>query len=166
MSSFCVPLASHYCVRRWTVQDRRAGKGERTRLSCLLLCVSWGRRLISLHACVCSKLLSCVWLSAIPMDCSPPSSSVYGILQARITGVGCHFLLQGIFPTLGWSLGLLHWQMDSLPLSHLGSPFSLHRVVDSESHLKRSNSSTVSASLSVPPRGRGCGQMGRRGLFL
>ena len=32
------------------------------------------------------------------------------------TGVGCHFLLQGIFPTHGLSPGLLHWQVDSLPL--------------------------------------------------
>ena len=24
------------------------------------------------------------------------------------TGVGCHSLLQGIFPTQGWNLGLLH----------------------------------------------------------
>ena len=31
-----------------------------------------------------------------PMDCSPPSSSVHGILQARYTGVGCHALLQKI----------------------------------------------------------------------
>ena len=29
-----------------------------------------------------------------PMACSPPGSSVHGILQARNTGVGCHFLLQ------------------------------------------------------------------------
>ena len=39
-------------------------------------------------------------------------------------GVGCHFLLQGIFPAPGWNprlLGLLPWQMDSSPLSHLGS---------------------------------------------
>ena len=36
-----------------------------------------------------------------PMDCNPPSSSAQGILQARITGVGCHALLQGIFPTQG-----------------------------------------------------------------
>ena len=36
------------------------------------------------------------------------------------TGVGCHFLLQGIFPTQGWNPGLLHWQVDSLPLHHLG----------------------------------------------
>ena len=44
--------------------------------------------------------------------------------------VGCHFLLQGIFPTQGLNphlLCLLHWQVDSLPLSHLGSP--LYRKV-------------------------------------
>ena len=36
------------------------------------------------------------------MDCGLPHSSVYGILQARtLDGVGCHFLLQGIFPTQG-----------------------------------------------------------------
>ena len=38
--------------------------------------------------------------------------------------VGCHFLFQGIFPTQGLNLrllSLLHWQVDSLPLSHQGS---------------------------------------------
>ena len=40
------------------------------------------------------------------------------------TGVGCHFLLQGIFPTSqGLNPRLLHWQVDSLPLSHQGSPY-------------------------------------------
>ena len=41
------------------------------------------------------------------------------------TRVGCHFLLQGIFPTQGLNprlLCLLHWQADSLPLCHLASP--------------------------------------------
>ena len=38
------------------------------------------------------------------------------------TGMGCHFLLQGIFLTQRLNLRLLHWQADSLPLSHLGSP--------------------------------------------
>ena len=35
------------------------------------------------------------------------------------TGVGCHALLQGIFPTQGSNpslLHLLHWQVGSLPL--------------------------------------------------
>ena len=40
------------------------------------------------------------------------------------TGVGCHFLLQGIFPTQGSNPCLLHWQVNSFPLSHHGSPES------------------------------------------
>ena len=36
--------------------------------------------------------------------------------------MGCCFLLQSIFPTQGSNLHLLHWQEDSLSLSHLGNP--------------------------------------------
>ena len=42
-----------------------------------------------------------------PLDCIPPGSSVHGILQIK-AGVGCHSLLQGIFPTQGSSPHLLH----------------------------------------------------------
>ena len=42
--------------------------------------------------------------------------------QGKNTGVGIHSLLQGIFPAQGSNLGLLHWQADSLLLSHQGSP--------------------------------------------
>ena len=65
-------------------------------------------------------VLSCVSLQS--MDCSPPGSSAHGILQGRI--LGCHFLLQGIFPTQGSNPPFLHlllWQADSLLLRHLGS---------------------------------------------
>ena len=48
------------------------------------------------------------------MGYSPPGSSVQGTSQARI-----HALLQGIFLTQGMNLCLLHWQVGSLPLSHL-----------------------------------------------
>ena len=41
------------------------------------------------------------------------------------TGVGCHFLFLGIFLTQGSNPCLLHWQLDSLPLSHLGSPWRI-----------------------------------------
>ena len=34
-----------------------------------------------------------------PMDCSSPGSSVHGDSSGKNTGVGCHFLLQGIFLT-------------------------------------------------------------------
>ena len=73
------------------------------------------------ECCVLAQL--CLTLCD-PTDCSPPGSSVHGIFQARNTGAGCHFLLQDIFPIQGSNLCLLHlwhWQMDSLPLGHLGS---------------------------------------------
>ena len=52
------------------------------------------------------------------MDCSPPGSSVHGILRARIMEcIAMPSLLQGIFPTQGSNprlLCLLHWQESSL----------------------------------------------------
>ena len=42
----------------------------------------------------------------------------------KTTRVGCHFLLQGIFPTQGSNPRLLHWQAGSLSLVHQGSPRS------------------------------------------
>ena len=44
----------------------------------------------------------------------------------KTTSVGCHFLLQGIFLTQGSNPHLLHWQLDSLPLSDQGSPKRLY----------------------------------------
>ena len=48
------------------------------------------------------------------------------------TGVGCHFLLKGIFLTQGSNphlLCLLHWQVDSLPLVPPRKPRSLMRAL-------------------------------------
>ena len=59
-----------------------------------------------------------------PMGCSPPGSSVQGDFPRKNTEMDCRFLLQGIFPPQGSNLHLLHWQVDSLLSSHLGSPFS------------------------------------------
>ena len=71
---------------------------------------------------VVAQSLSRVRLFWDSMDCSPPGSSVHGISQAKNTGVGCHFLLQGIFPPQGSNMHFLPWQGDCLPLSHLRSP--------------------------------------------
>ena len=54
-----------------------------------------------------------------PTDCSPPGSSVHEDSPGKSTGVGSHFLLQGIFPTQWSNSHLLHWQAESLPLTHL-----------------------------------------------
>ena len=51
------------------------------------------------------------------------------------TGMGCHFLFQGIFPTQRQNLWLLHWQVDSLPLRHLRIPDT--RVENKEKRNKR-----------------------------
>ena len=54
------------------------------------------------------------------MDYSPLGSSVHGDSPGKNTGVGCHFLLQGIFATQElWSPAL---QADSLPTRLQGKP--------------------------------------------
>ena len=55
------------------------------------------------------------------MDCSPPDFSVHGDFPGKSTGVGCHFFLQGIFPTQGSNPGLLHCRQTLYPLRDQGS---------------------------------------------
>ena len=85
--------------------------------------------------------------------CSVMSNSLqpHRLLLARLlcpwdspdknTGAACHFLLKGIFPTQKLNLSLLwlmHYQVDSLPLSHLGSLWTVllfsRSVVSSSFH--------------------------------
>ena len=60
--------------------------------------------------------------SCNPVDCSPPWDS-----PDKNTGVGCHSLLQRIFPTRGSNPCLLRWQADSLPLSRQRSLLPTHK---------------------------------------
>ena len=57
----------------------------------------------------CSVARSCPTVCA-PMDCSPQAPLSMGFPR-----VGCHFLLQGIFPSQQLNAHLLPWQVDSLP---------------------------------------------------
>ena len=59
------------------------------------------------------------------MDCSPPGSSVHGDSPGENTGVGCHALLQGIFPTQGFDPGLPHCRQSLYHLSDQGSLYVL-----------------------------------------
>ena len=86
--------------------------------------------------CVCSVTQSCLTLRN-SLDCSLPDFSVHGIFQAKNTGIGCHFLLQGIFPTQGSNpslLCLLNCRQILLALSHWENP--LYFLVD---HKSRNN---------------------------
>ena len=74
--------------------------------------------------CVCICLVAQSFLTLCnAMDSSPPDFSVHGIFPTKNTGVGCTFFLLRIFLTQGLNSCPLHWQADSLPLSHLGSLF-------------------------------------------
>ena len=55
------------------------------------------------------------------MDCSPPGSSVHGILQAKILQGSYYSFLQGILTTQGLNSGLLHCKRILYHLSHQGS---------------------------------------------
>ena len=70
---------------------------------------------------MCAKSLQSCLPLCDPMDCSLCPCECPG----KNTGMGCHVLLQGIFPTQGMNpilLCLLNWQGRSLPLApHLKS---------------------------------------------
>ena len=70
--------------------------------------------------CVRAKLLQSCPTLCDSMDCSPPGSSVHGILEGKNTGVDCHSLLQRIFPTQGSKPSLLHCRQILYGLSHQG----------------------------------------------
>ena len=101
-------------------------------------------KIINEVVCICFSF--CFWtLVCILYSCmnacsvtSVGSDSLrpYGLQPARLlclcdspgknTGVSCPVLLPGIFPTRGSNLRLLHWQVDSLPLSHQRNPKIAH----------------------------------------
>ena len=56
------------------------------------------------------------------MHCNPPGFSVHGNSPGNSTGVDCHVLLQGIFPTQGSNPDLPHRRQTVYRLSHQGSP--------------------------------------------
>ena len=63
-----------------------------------------------------------------PMDYNPPGPSAHRDSSAKNTGVDCHALLQGIFPTQGSNHCLLCCRWILYRLSHQGSPWILESV--------------------------------------
>ena len=85
----------------------------------------------SFQKCWCSHIGTCAVLGLISqlclticdsMDCSPPDFSLHGDSLGMNIGVGCHALLQGIFPTQGLNPGLPHCRWILYCLSYQGSP--------------------------------------------
>ena len=90
-------------------------------------------------ACVHTKLLQSCPTLCDPMDCptlwhpmEPARFLCPWDSPGNNSGVGCHALLQGIFPTeiQGWNsclLSLLHWQVGSSPLAPPEKPISWNK---------------------------------------
>ena len=95
-------------------------------------------------ACTQSHLIICD-----PLDCIPPGSTVHGISSGKNTGISCNFFFQGTFLTQGSNLNLLHWQVDSLPLSIGEAPRSLF-VIYNILHTIVCVCQSQSPSLSLP----------------
>ena len=77
-------------------------------------------KLWPVHLCMLAESLSSIWFY-VNIWTRAWQASVWNFPDEN-TGVGCHFLLQEVFPTQGSNpclLGLLQWQVDSLPLCHL-----------------------------------------------
>ena len=70
---------------------------------------------------VCLVAQSCPILCD-PLDYSLRGTSVCGDSPGKNTGMGCHALLLGIFPTQGSNTGLLHCRWILYHLTNKGSP--------------------------------------------
>ena len=77
------------------------------------------------------------WMCVCVCVCSVVSSSLQPSARllcpwgfpGKNTGVGCYFLLQGIFPTQASKLHLLHWHVGSLSLEPSGKPLIWYPLV-------------------------------------
>ena len=79
--------------------------------------------------CVCTRVCSVVSDSLQPQGLQPARLLCPWDSPGKNTGVGCHFLLQGIFLTLVSNpclLCLLHLQSDSFPLVPSGKSLKLY----------------------------------------
>ena len=74
--------------------------------------------------CCCMHVCSVMSDSVRPRRAGPARLLCPWDSPGKNTGVGCHFILQGIFSAQGWNtclLDFLHWQAGSLPLAPPGN---------------------------------------------
>ena len=89
------------------------------KLCCDVIWIVWNDTSCSQEACVYVCLVAQLYPTLCDsMDCSPPGSSVHGDSPGNSTGVGCHALLQDIFPNEGSNPALPHCRQILYWLSH------------------------------------------------
>ena len=99
---------------------------------CVCVCVC-----VSVRMCVCACVHAHSVIQSFSTPAIPWTVAHQAPLSMGLSGQeywsGIYFLLQGIFPNQGLNLQLvclLHWQADSLPLSHLGSPLEYYPAIE------------------------------------
>ena len=105
----------------------------------------WHHRFTNLQSNILKGIHSFVCVCMLSHSVMSDSLWPHGLYPARLlcpwnfpgknTGMGCHFLLQGIFLPQGLNPCLLHWQVDSLPLCHLESPLVCFKLCLSSTQL-------------------------------
>ena len=71
------------------------------------------------------KVFTHVWLLVTPWTVAHQPRG----FQGKNTGVGCHFLLQGIFPTQGSNMGLPHCTQTLCHLRNQGIPIQIKPII-------------------------------------
>ena len=112
-------LCNNYSGMRYFIQNSTVCSSAESYIPKILFFLSLNLSL-SLVAKSCPTLCN-------PMDCSLPGKN---------TGVGCHFLLQGIFPTQGSNAGLLHCRQILYRLDYEGSPIGASILKELQKPLK------------------------------
>ena len=90
--------------------------------------------ILYIYIYICFELVtqSCLTLCD-PVDCSPPGSSVHGILQARILEWVAISFSRGSFQPRDWT-HLPHFRESFYQLSHQGSPYTHTHTHTHRSH--------------------------------
>ena len=120
-----------------------------------------GRWSIISFVVIVVQSLSCVWLF-----CNFLCSWDF---PGKNTGVGCHFLLQGIFLIQRLNLPFLHGQVDSLPLIHQENPrtqvFLIKKLIRDSGYDKKITIKTENINTWKASKMKGGGSWTRRGCW-
>ena len=142
-----------YCSDTWHTCTPVGGK-HRLWLHDVSVSLTYTCFLLPLLFCMCAKSVQSCLILCDPVDCNLPRLLCLWHSPGNNTGVGCHALLQAIFPAQGLNLHLsclLHWQAGSsslAPVMHNALPWRalplclkrlahpLHEVGHSRSYLQ------------------------------
>ena len=114
------PTRPTQCVNKSASTARAALKSTLSGKLLGAVLVSCCRHLES-ESVSCSVVFNPSWLHGL----EPAGLLCLWNSSVKNTGLGCHFLLPGIFPTQGLNPGLLHCRQILYYLSHQGSPHHL-----------------------------------------